>query len=373
MLRPRRILRSPISWATAAPDHRRRATASLALLIAAVAACACAGAQPTTSSKPSALTVVPSTKTADPTASPRIRATPTPGPYDGLAVVDVDAKSAPLPGREVGYLGVTTNFIWAATSKGLVRIDPRTLAIENVDAVGRFGLAAAADAVWVTDFSRGVVSRLDPSTSTQTASLELPDNPNAIAILGNTVWVAQHRGGSVTRLDGRSAKATAVIDVGPAGPSGPHGIVAAKKAVWVGVTNTQSVVRINPATNAVTATIKTNTSPCGGLALTGDAVWVSTCFDDHFAVRIDPRTNALVAEIDVGGPNGGPIVVDGHAWFPVNNQLVRIDPATNKIDRIVKFWSSAEFAAYGATVGFDSVWVGGQGRISRIPITALND
>jgi hypothetical protein len=100
---------------------------------------------------------------------------------------------------------------------------------------------------------------------------------------------------------------------------------------------------------------------------------VSSCFDDHFAVRIDPRINAVVAEIDIGGPNGGPILVDGYPWFPVYNQLIRIDPATNHIDRIVKFAKSAEFAAFGATVGFDAVWIGGQGRIARIPIAALED
>jgi hypothetical protein len=175
----------------------------------------------------------------------------------------------------------------------------------------------------------------------------------------------------VTRLDGRSGKVTAEIEVGPAGAAGPQGVAVDKTAVWVGIPNIQSMVRIDPATNTVVSKITTKASPCGGLALAPDAVWVSSCFDDHFAIRIDPRTNALVAEIDIGGLNGGPILVDGYPWFPVYNQLVRIDPATNRIDRIVRFAKSAEFAAFGATVGFDSVWVGGHGRIARIPIAAL--
>ena len=366
------MLRPSICWATAATDHHGRTTGVLALLIAAVAATACTGAPRTPSSTPSAIAVALPTRSADPTASPRPRATPTPGPYDGLAVTNVEAKSAVLPGREVGYLGVTTNFVWAATSEGLVRLEPRTLSTEDIDTVGRFGLAATDDAVWVTDFGRGIVSRLDPGKSTQTASLELPDNPNAVAILGDSVWVAQHRGGTVTRLDGRSGKVKAVIEVGPAGPAGPHGVIADKASVWVGVTNSESVVRIDPATNAVVATIKTNTSPCGGLALAPGAVWVSTCFDDHFAIRIDPRTIALVAEIDIGGPNGGPIIVDGHAWFPVNNQLVRIDPATNGIDRIVKFLEVRRLRGVWGDRRLRRRLGRRSGRIVRIPIDALS-
>jgi YVTN family beta-propeller protein len=337
--------------------------------MAAIAVAACAGAPPV----PSVRAAVPSTSPADPTASSRPAVTASPGPYDGLTVVDVDADNAVLLGRDVGYLGVTTKFVWAATSKGLVRLDPRTLETKTVDDVGRFGLAATPDSVWVSDFSGGVVSRFQPAKGVETASVEVPDNPNAIAALDDSVWIAQHRGGSVTRLDRRSGKVTAVTEVGPAGAAGPQGVAADTSGVWVGIPNSQSVVRIDPATNAVVATITTKTSPCGGLALAPDAVWVSSCFDDHFAVRIDPRTNRLVAEIDIGGFNGGPILVDGYPWFPVYNQLVRVDPATNRVDRIVRFAKSAEFAAFGSVVGFDSVWIGGHGRIARIPVAALRD
>src|SRR6185503_20109801 len=71
------MLRPPICRATAVTDHHRRMTGVLALLFAAVAASACGGAPQTTSSTPSALAVAPSTRTADPTASPRTRASPT--------------------------------------------------------------------------------------------------------------------------------------------------------------------------------------------------------------------------------------------------------------------------------------------------------
>ena len=366
------VVRAPEA-VTPRPRTTDRYPWMLTPLIAAVVVAACAGAQSTSSPTPSAIAAARSTKTADATASPRPAATPSPGPYEGLTVVDVDAQTALLLGREVGNLGITTKFVWAATSQGLVRLDPKSMKVDDIDEVPRFGLAADMGAVWMTDFASGDTSRLDPATATQTVSVQLSGNPESIAVFGDSVWVAQHRGGSVTRLKEPSGKVLAVIEVGPTGAGGPHGIVADKTAVWAGVHNNESVVRIDPATNTVVATIKTTTSPCGPIAATPDAVWVSTCFDDHFAIRNDPRTNTLVSEIDLGGFNGGPIVVDGYPWFPVANQLVRVDPAINRVDRIARFAKSAEFAAYGTVLGFDSVWIGGQGRIARIPITALRD
>jgi streptogramin lyase len=120
------------------------------------------------------------------------------------------------------------------------------------------------------------------------------------------------------------------------------------------------------------ATIKTETSPCGGIAVQAQAVWVSSCYDDHFAVRIDPRTNTNVAEIDIGGNNGGAVIIDGSPWFPVANRLVRIDPATNRIDRVVEFAPDG-FLGFGSAIGFDAVWIGGlePGQVARIPLTSL--
>ena len=77
------------------------------------------------------------------------------------------------------------------------------------------------------------------------------------------------------------------------------GIAADAEGVWAGISDSGLVVRIDPSTNEVVAEIEVTTSPCGGIALQPDAVWVSSCYDDHYAIHIDPRTNELVAEIDI--------------------------------------------------------------------------
>ena len=312
--------------------------------------------------------VVPS-PSASPTPTPRPTPSRPPDPFDGVPVTSLDAELIRVPGRETGYLSVTDDAVWAATSAGLGRIDPTTLEWQQVEEVPRFGMAASQDAIWVTDFDGGTVSRFDPATNEGTDVAELSGNPAAVATFGDSVWVAQQRGGAVSRLDAPSGHVVAKVPVSDAGFV--KGIAADEQSVWTGISARGLVVRVDPSTNEVVAEIETTKSPCGGIALQPDAVWISSCFDDHYAIHIDPRTNELVAEIDIRGHNGGAVLVDGYPWFPVGNRLVRIDPATDRIDQIVRF-TPGEFSSFGATLAFDAIWVGSNdGQIARIPIDAL--
>jgi streptogramin lyase len=304
-----------------------------------------------------------------PTATPRPTITSAPDPFAGVPVTRVEPDIIRVPGTDTGYLSVTTDAVWAAVSNGLVRIDPTTLEHEQIEQAPRFGMAATQDAVWATNFDLGTVTRFDPATNEGTDVADLSGNPAALAIFGDSVWVAQQRGGSVTRLDEQSGQVVAEVPVSNVGFV--KGIAADAEGVWAGISANGIVVRIDPSSNEVVATIETTTSPCGGIALQPDAVWVSSCFDDRYAIHIDPRTNELVAQIDIGGNNGGAVLVDGYPWFPRGNRLVRIDPATDRIDQIVEFTPKA-FTSFGATLGFGAIWVGSNdGRIARIPIDAL--
>lgn len=304
-----------------------------------------------------------------PTATPTPTPTSPPDPFEGVPLTRIDGEIIRIPGSNTGYLSVTSDAVWAGASSGLVRIDPETLEPEQIERAPRFGLATNEGAVWATDFDAGTVARFDAATNEGNDVAELSGNPAALTIFEDSVWVAQQRGGSVSRLDASSGQIVAEVPVSDVGFV--KGIAADEQSVWTGISAEGPVVRIDPATNEVVAVIETTTSPCGGIALQPDAVWVSSCFDDHYAIHIDPRTNELVAEIDIRGHNGGPVLVDGFPWFPVGNRLVRIDPATDRIDQILAF-EPGEFESFGATLGFDAVWVGSQdGRIARIPINAL--
>jgi virginiamycin B lyase len=360
----------------------RTSRALIGLLLAGQSLGACAGpvpapvstsasggpsAPPSESSRPSPIGAPPSSSAA--LAAPSPSAGPSLDPYPGIKIAKIDARIVELS-REAGYLGVTADAVWTPTPGGLNRIDPSTLAVDIVNDMPGFGLDATSEAIWVT--ADETATRLDPLSHQPTAVVKLARSPNALSMFGGSVWVAQHRGGTVTRLAEPSGSVRAEIAIGPSGPAGPQGVLATTAAVWVGIPNSSSVVRVDPATNKLVATIPTGVSPCGGIAAGPNAIWVSTCYDDHFAIRIDPRTNKNVAEIDLGGNNGGAVVIGGYPWFPVANRVVRVNPDTNRVDRVVEF-AADKFLGFGSVVGFDALWVGSvdPGRIARIPLAAL--
>ena len=191
--------------------------------------------------------------------------------------------------------------------------------------------------------------------------------------------MANHRGGTVSRIDPTTNTVVATIPVGNTGPSGPHHVGLGLGSVWVGVPNTSSVYRIDPTTNKVQATIAIPAvaSPCSGFAFGEKAVWMSSCFDTTMLVRIDPVANKVVATIQLRGYGDDPIMVNGVPWLGVEStsggpaRLVRIDPTTNTIDRIVSLGDG--FMGGNLVVANGSVWAtdGANNKILRLPLAGF--
>ena len=105
-------------------------------------------------------------------------------------------------------------------------------------------------------------------------------------------------------------------------------------SVWAA--GTDGVVRVDPATNSVVATIPV-TDGAGWTAASADAVWVTT---PTGLARIDPQTNTVTATIPLAGAPalGDPDVVAGKLWVPQihRNSLAVVDPATNTVTQTVQ-------------------------------------
>jgi len=279
--------------------------------------------------------------------------------------------------------------IWVTTPTGAARIDPATDTVTGKVALGSGddeieGIGVDRAGVWVADFDTDAVYRIDPQTLKVVATIAVGAAAERLVATDTAVWVGDHHGGAISRIDPATGTVVATVEGGLPGPDGPQAISLGFGSVWVGIPNTSSVIRIDPVTNAVQATIvePAATMPCGGLANTADAVWVSSCGETTVIARIDPRSNTVVATIDLGGHAGDAFVVDGDVWFPVEDHmgptgpvpgtLVRIDPATDRVDRALGI--AAHFGAGSAVVVGDSLWVvdlSGDGRILRIPSSAL--
>lgn len=218
------------------------------------------------------------------------------------------------------------------------RVHPEIVA--NVD-VGGFPVAMTTGdgSLWVSveggAGGSNEVARVDPLAAEVISTLSVAGSPGTLAFEAGSLWIGLP--GAVERVDPETGQVTARIE--GAGTS----VTASPGAVWA-VDSANSVVRIDPATNEVVATVTLDLPESGYIistpVATPDALWVMTFLggDDpagsHGALfRVDPSTNAVVARIDLG--IAGAFAVGDEAVWAVDTLtadhtfLTRIDTATN--------------------------------------------
>ena len=138
-------------------------------------------------------------------------------------------------------------------------------------------------------------------------------------------------------------------------PDAPDWMAIARDAVWVSRTGADSIVRVDPATNTIAATVAVGQSPCCGLAAGFGSVWAPVCPDG--IARVDAATNKLTARIATPiGTNEGGIAADATGVWMISDPagtLVCIDPASNQIVARVATVPGSWVAAAGA----GAIWV----------------
>jgi len=324
--------------------------------------------------------------TQEPIASPPASSSPGPSsspastaPFPSPVLV---TPIATIPMTGTMALATDGSTVWLYTNDGkLVRIDPATNTIGASVTLSSVtdayqSLAGDRAGLWVTDWDTSKVLRFDPVTLRATASIDVTTAPKGVLVTTGAIWVANTRGGSVNRIDPKTNRIVTTITVGPTGPSGPNWLVRGFGSIWTGVPNIGAVVRINETTNAVEATIPITgaASPCGGLAATSTAIWITSCDGGTFATQIDPATNSVVGSIDLGGNGYTFAVVADRPWVsPTKGQIVRLDPVSHAVDRVVA--PGPAFLSGGAdiVVAAGSLWVMDwtTNQVLRLPIAAF--
>lgn len=151
----------------------------------------------------------------------------------------------------------------------------------------------------------------------------------------------------------------ATIDV----PGSPDWPLAAFGSIWVIAPDLPlhgkgdpNLVRIDPATNEIVATIPVPDRLCQGIVASDDAIWV--CGADAF-VRVDPGTNEITASVPIKGAQAfyRPAFGGGMVWVlgstaMVGDTVIRIDPAT---EMTTSFPVSGSIG--GLAYGFDALWL----------------
>jgi DNA-binding beta-propeller fold protein YncE len=153
---------------------------------------------------------------------------------------------------------------------------------------------------------------------------------DVIAASDSAVWVHNGAAGTLVRIDPSTNRVVATIHVG----HGEGGVALGQGAVWVANPTDGTIMRIDPQTNAVAATITVvQHDDVVAIATSPGAVWV-TDFSDNALIRIDPQTNRIVARIPNQPGITGVSYGAGSVWTCNHHGeaqgVVRLDPATNQ-------------------------------------------
>jgi YVTN family beta-propeller protein len=132
-----------------------------------------------------------------------------------------------------------------------------------------------------------------------------------------------------------------------------YGLAADDTAVWVHNPSQGTVLRVDPKTNQVVATIKVGQG-LGDVVLEAGFVWVGN-HDDSTISKIDPRTNKVVDTIPLPPPTGFLTVSPGAIWVAskANDEVMKIDPSTDQVITSIMVPGGPTWMAFAA----GSVWV----------------
>ena len=234
-----------------------------------------------------------------------------------------------------GALWVTTEGPTGGAPWSVQRLDPVTGAvIARIAVDGACGLSTSPGAVWVGAAGGGTISRIDPATNQVVATIHTGENACDPQFAFGSVWAASDEAGAIWRIDPATNTVADRLSV-PLGPDDYFSLVFAYDSVWA-IDDTGDVLRIDPTTTEVIATIATVGSP-GDVSIGAGSVWVSNRGTDGkpdgVLSRIDPATNAVTTTIPVG-TNPGPIVfTGGYVWVGLQGEpvVVQVNPATNSV------------------------------------------
>ncbi len=189
-------------------------------------------------------------------------------------------------------------------------------------------VSIAGDSAWAAGVGDGI-GRFDLATGRQKGTTKLGGVCLAMDVGFDSLWVGDCDARTLVRINPKTGKVAATIQL-TGTPDEESSVAAGEGSVWITVNGPPTLLRIDPKTNKIVASVTPLTSPAalraglGGLWLVSDA---------NKVVRLDATSGSVVAEIPVGRGSRFTAVGGGAVW--VLNQsdgtVSRIDPGTNTV------------------------------------------
>ena len=185
-------------------------------------------------------------------------------------------------------------------------------------------------------------------------------SPDWSVITPDATWVASARANHVVQLKTDGTVGSIVSINRPCA-----GLTAGFGSIWSPSCRDKKLMRIDPATGAVAASVDADPeSSEGGIAAGAGSIWMVV--KPSTLIRVDPSTNTVAARVELPKTAADPVFGGGFVWVSTfeNNSVVKVDPATNTIVATVPTGARPRFISFGG----GSVWTlnQGDGTITRI-------
>ncbi|MEO8097015.1 MAG: hypothetical protein ABI811_04895 [Acidobacteriota bacterium] len=192
----------------------------------------------------------------------------------------------------------------------------------------------ASDTLLVPAASGEALEKIDLKANKRGEPIPGFSKPCAGAVTAfKSVWVANCGNGTVVRMEPKTGKIEATLNVGAA--SARTGVAATSDSVWVFSDEKTTLSRIDPESNSVIGEVRLP-SGCNQMLFGETSLWV-TCPTEDKLLRINPSTNLVEQRITVAGKPSSVAVGEGSVWVLglKDGKIDRIDPKTNKVIKTI--------------------------------------
>jgi streptogramin lyase len=194
--------------------------------------------------------------------------------------------SVEFQGRRPGGVLVAGGAVWVAIPNAIARIDPETLAVQEVAVPEPGGFFFGDDLLWLGQRRDEQVVQIDPVSLTLTdEAFPVGEDPDPIAVADGVLWVGnrgneERPGDTVTRIDLATGDTTTTT-VGV----GPSDLIVDGDRVWVITADAGTLVLLDAPTGDVLLTEQIGGRPLSILEHEGE-LWITLANADQ-VLRVD--------------------------------------------------------------------------------------
>jgi virginiamycin B lyase len=279
-----------------------------------------------------------------------------------LPASDPDVTVTAIEGPKDAAFAIGDGTAWFLTKDGLAKVDPQnnhltSVPIEQVKRVGYAagGFAVGGGSVWRFGKAHDVegVHRVDPGTGKCVATVALKPRKgmNSLTYGEGALWVLNEHDGNLVRIDPATNQVSATIELGK---GFWLDLKIAEGAVWAMGEENGIMKRVDPRSNKVVDEFSIGAPQKNGFftipfvggsysfSLGDGMLWVVNSKDTSSGYkcvlsRVDPKTHEHTAIIEFDDCNSAPVFWHGYVWLPIDRNdvaITKIDPKTNRVGRI---------------------------------------